>query len=56
VTRSGDGLLRTVTSAELFEISLVTRAAYDQAQIAARNWQPFPPASRGLYLPLARWR
>jgi HK97 family phage prohead protease len=55
VTRSADGLLRTVTRADLFEISMVTRAAYDQAQIAARNWQPFPP-ERGLYLPLARWR
>ncbi len=38
VTRSAAGLLRTVSAAELFEISMVTRAAYDQAQIAARNW------------------
>ncbi len=55
VTRSADGVLRTVTNADLFEISMVTRAAYDQAQIGARNWQP-PPDNRGLYLPLARWR
>ena len=42
VTRSADGLLRTVTRADLFEISMVTRPAYDAAQIAARNWQ-VPP-------------
>ena len=39
VTRSADGLLRTVTAADLFEVSLVTRPAYDAAQIAARSWQ-----------------
>ena len=38
VTRSAGGLLRTVKQAALFEISVVTRAAYDQAQIAARFW------------------
>jgi phage head maturation protease len=27
-----------VTRADLFEVSIVTRAAYDAAQIAARNW------------------
>lgn len=40
VTRSAGGFLRTVTRADLFEFSLVTRPAYDQAQIAARNWTP----------------
>lgn len=40
VTQSADGLLRTVTNADLYEFSLVTRPAYDQAQIAARNWTP----------------
>lgn len=39
VTRSADGLLRTVTAADLFEVSLVTRPAYDAAQIAARSWE-----------------
>ncbi|TIV53463.1 MAG: HK97 family phage prohead protease, partial [Mesorhizobium sp.] len=38
VTRSADGLLRTVNAADLFEVSLVTLPAYDQAQIAARSW------------------
>lgn len=38
VTRSAEGLLRTVTQADLFEVSLVTRPAYDAAQLAARSW------------------
>lgn len=59
VTRAADGLLRTVNHADLFEISMVTRAAYDTAQIAARNWQPVPvsePADAGLRRALSRWR
>lgn len=39
VTRSGDGLLRTITAARLFEVSAVTRPAYSQAQIEARAWE-----------------
>ncbi|MDX1240572.1 HK97 family phage prohead protease [Sinorhizobium medicae] len=58
VTRSADGLLRTVNAAELFEVSLVTRPAYDAAQIAARSWalanDEAPDA--GLKRTLARWR
>ncbi|NLS03293.1 HK97 family phage prohead protease [Rhizobium sp. P32RR-XVIII] len=58
VTRSADGLLRTVTTADLFEVSLVTRPAYDQAQIAARSWtlanEEAPDA--GLRRVLSRWR
>jgi len=58
VTRSAEGLLRTVTAADLFEISLVTRPAYDAAQIAARSWQlainESPDA--GLLRTLNRWR
>jgi HK97 family phage prohead protease len=60
VTRSAEGeLLRTVNRADLFEISMVTRAAYDQAQIAARNWTPVPiteAPDAGLRRTLARWR
>lgn len=59
VTRSEGGILRTVNRADLFEISMVTRAAYDQAQIAARNWQPVPIAEApdaGLQRALCRWR
>jgi phage head maturation protease len=58
VTRSADGLLRTVNAADLFEVSLVTRPAYDQAQIAARSWvlanDEAPDA--GLRRALNRWR
>lgn len=59
VTRADGGLLRTVKHADLFEISMVTRAAYDQAQIAARNWQPDAVAAApdaALRRALARWR
>jgi HK97 family phage prohead protease len=59
VTRAAGGLLRTVNRADLFEVSIVTRPAYDAAQIAARNWKPIPicePADAGLRRALARWR
>ncbi|MFI0843526.1 HK97 family phage prohead protease [Mesorhizobium sp. IMUNJ 23232] len=59
VTRAADGLLRTVIQADLFEISMVTRAAYDQAQISARNWQPAPVIEAheaGLLHVHRRWR
>jgi HK97 family phage prohead protease len=57
VTRSDSGLLRTVTRADLFEVSLVTRPAYDTAQIAARSSTLTPEASdAGLRRALARWR
>lgn len=57
VERRSDGLLRTVTRAELHEISVVTRPAYAEAMVEARNWQPekaletIPP-----FRALARWR
>jgi HK97 family phage prohead protease len=57
-TRSAGGLLRTVHRAELFEVSLVTRPAYDQAQLAARSWAVADdmPADDGLRRFLRRWR
>jgi len=56
IERRGDGLLRTVTKAELFEVSAVTRPAYQQAQIEARNW--FPENAQVFFVgnPLNRWR
>lgn len=59
VTRAAGAVLRTINRADLYEISLVTRAAYDAAQIAARNWTPAasPEApDAALRRALNRWR
>ena len=60
IERRGDGLLRTIRAAELFEISAVTVPAYPAAQIEARNWTADNPANlplnAGLHRTLARWR
>lgn len=57
IERRGDGLLRRIERAELFEVSAVTRPAYPQAQIEARNWQPAGDrADRPAPHPLNRWR
>lgn len=57
IERRGNDLVRTVTTAVLSELSAVTKPAYPQAQIEARNWKPeglshvaAPPHA------LARWR
>jgi HK97 family phage prohead protease len=39
VEERGEAILRTITAADLIEISAVTKPAYPQAQIEARNWQ-----------------
>jgi uncharacterized protein len=61
VTRDGDVVHRSITAAELVEVSAVTRAAYPQAQIEARNWTPervpqITVLTDGLHRTLARWR
>lgn len=57
IERRGDGILRTIASAELFEVSAVTRPAYPEAQIEARNWQPVGEvAARVVAHHLNRWR
>jgi len=56
IERRGNGLLRRVTRAELFELSTVTRPAFDQAQVEARSWQADPHRQVGGAHPLKRWR
>lgn len=55
IERRGAGLLRSITRAELFEISAVTRPAYPQAQIEARSWQAESGEPSPMH-PLNRWR
>ena len=55
IERSGTGTLRSITRAELFEISAVTRPAYPTAQIEARSWQTKVDDHPGFH-PLNRWR
>lgn len=55
IERRGQDMLRTITTAELFELSAVTRPAYPQAQIEARAWGADAPDA-GLTRILNRWR
>lgn len=57
IEAQGGDLRRTITAADLFELSAVTRPAYSDAQIEARNWTPgdHSPES-GLMRALNRWR
>ncbi|MCF6304467.1 MAG: HK97 family phage prohead protease [Rhodobacteraceae bacterium] len=52
----GSGVLRTVNSAELFEVSAVTKPAYSDAQIEARAWGIPAPIKSGSQRGIARWR
>lgn len=59
IERRGQGLLRTITRAALYELSAVTVPAYPQAQIEARAWETASktePVSAGLHRTLNRWR
>ena len=57
IERRGNGILRTIAAADLFELSAVTRPAYPDAQIEARNWQPVAEVAASLVTHhLNRWR
>ncbi|MCC5984321.1 MAG: HK97 family phage prohead protease [Rhodobacteraceae bacterium] len=59
IERRGDGILRRIRRAQLFELSTVTRPAYPAAQVEARNWNPLrrEAADRsGLRRTFQRWR
>lgn len=36
----GNALIRTITAALLYELSVVTRPAFKEAEVEARNWRP----------------
>ncbi len=55
VRADGGGLLRTITRAELLELSIVTRPAYPAAQVEARCWAP-GGIERAVMTPRRRWR
>lgn len=52
----GTALIRTINEAILAEISLVTRPAYSETQVEARNWQPDRLILPVSVHPSARWR
>ncbi len=49
-------IIRRIRQALLFELSVVTRPAYPEAQIEARNWTPGAPLVRPVTRHWRRWR
>jgi HK97 family phage prohead protease len=59
IERRGSGVVRSITRAELFELSAVTRPAYPAAQVEARRWETsmrIETGERSPFHPLKRWR
>ena len=51
-----NAIIRTVHAALLYELSLVTRPAYPEAQIEARDWRNGDIGAANLVMHLNRWR
>ncbi|WP_417424100.1 HK97 family phage prohead protease [Hoeflea sp.] len=51
-----NAIIRTIWHALLYEFSLVTRPAYPETQVEARNWNPSPDGRDNLVSHLNRWR
>lgn len=53
-----NAIIRTVLAALLYELSVVTRPAYPEAQVEARNWDSVAGdnTATGLHRTLNRWR
>mgnify|MGYP006427334653 CR=1 FL=1 len=49
-------LIRTIKAALLYELSIVTRPAFPDAQVEQRNWQPTAAGNRIVVPAAYRWR
>ena len=49
-------IIRRIRQALLFELSVVTRAAYPEAQVEARNWTPGEALISAVPAHMKRWR
>jgi HK97 family phage prohead protease len=56
IERRGNGVLRRIERAELYEISTVTRPAFEAAQVEARSWAADPLRQVVGSHHLSRWR
>lgn len=54
--RLGNALIRTIFAAILFELSMVTRPAYDETEADLRNFKFDPVPRNGIIHPWKRWR
>jgi HK97 family phage prohead protease len=52
----GTAIIRTINDAILYELSLVTRPAYPETQVEARNWQPTATDQTNRVSHRYRWR
>lgn len=51
-----NAIIRTVNVALLYELSLVTRPAYDETQVEMRSWEISETTQQANFTPHSRWR